>query len=54
MVGSMRETLGLVESQLRTFARDEGGIPDGHGYVWGPVQGKGKEKGEVFQWRREP
>lgn len=51
VVGSMRETIGVIESQLRTFARDEGGIPDGHGNVWGPVQGKGKQSGEVFQWR---
>jgi len=53
IVGAMKDAAALVEGQLRAYARAEGGIPDGRGNVWGPVQGKGKQTGEVFQWRED-
>jgi len=51
IVGAMKEAVAVMESNLRAFARAEGGIPDGHGNVWGPVQGKGKQTDEVFRWQ---
>lgn len=49
VVSAMRDALSLFEGQLRTLAKQEGGIPDGHGRIWGPRPGK---KGEVFEWHR--
>lgn len=47
VVQAMRDAVHLFEAQLRTLAREEGGIPDGHGRVWGPHLTK---RGEVFEW----